>query len=318
MINSLTVIIPMYNAEKFIEETVKSILDQTYKNFNVIIIDDNSKDQSYEIAKKITKSYDRFEVIRSEKNRGYLESTNVLLSLVKTKYCAFWDADDTCDKERFSLQIGFLKDNPDYDLVGSYCTLMDKDSKTIRIVKYAQTISLDNFNFCGSSVLFKTKLLEVAGLYNPLFDRIGSEDFEWLLRVTKTFKYFCLPKPLYNYRRVASSLTLSKDGNPSFIFSHKIVKSIFVKYPDRIKNFYWEDPEIISFFSREKLRLANEEFLNPKGKLSQVLESKVISKDVAGFYKELFTYLKSFLLKADYFEIFKLNIKLLMSTIKGI
>jgi len=125
--------------------------------------------------------------------------------------------------------MDFLKQNLQFDLVGSYCTLIDKDSKSIRKVKYPQSISIDNFNFCGSSVLFRTKVLEVSGFYNPLFDRIGSEDFEWLLRTTKNFKYFCLPKPLYNYRRIANSLTLSKDGNPSFVFSHKIVKSHFYK-----------------------------------------------------------------------------------------
>ncbi|MBW1657697.1 glycosyltransferase family 2 protein [Flavobacterium quisquiliarum] len=316
MANNLTVIIPMYNAEKFIEETIKSIFNQTYKKFNVIILDDYSVDNSYKIVKQITKLDDRFEIIRNEKNLGYLKSTNVLLSLVKTEYCAFWDADDTCDNERFSVQLDFLEKNSDYDLVGSYCMLIDKDSKPIRKVKYPQTVSLNNFNFCGSSVLFRTNVLEVSGLYNPLFDRIGSEDFEWLLRCTTTFKYFCLPKPLYNYRRIASSLTLSKDSNPSFIFSHKIVKSIFTKYESRIKNFYWEDPEIITFFSSENLKFSNEELLNPKGKLRQVLESKIISKDLKGFYKELFLYLKSFFFKADFFEIIKLNIKLLLFKVK--
>jgi len=318
MINDLTVIIPMYNAGEFIEETVNSIIDQTYKNFNVIILDDNSTDHCYETIRNLTKFDSRFKVIKNEQNQGYLKSTNILLSLVRTEYCAFWDADDTCHKDRFSIQMDFIKNNLEFDLVGSYCKLIDKQSKPIRTVKYPPEISIDNFNFCGSSILFKTKVLEVSGLYNPLFDRIGSEDFEWLLRTTKTFKYFCLPKVLYNYRRIPSSLTLSKDGNPSFIFSHKIVKEIFVKYPSRIKNFYWEDPEIISFFSNENLRLSNEELLNPKGKLRQVLESKIISKDFKGFYKELFLYLKSFFFKADFFEIFKLNVKLILFKIKDI
>lgn len=318
MTNDLTVIIPMYNADKFIDETIQSIIDQTYKTFNVIVLDDNSTDQSYEIVKNLTKFDSRFKVIRNEQNLGYLKSTNILLSSIETEYCAFWDADDTCHKERFSIQMDFLKQNLELDLVGSYCMLIDKDSKPIRKIKYPENISIDNFNFCGSSILFRTKVLEVAGLYNPLFDRIGSEDFEWLLRTTKTFKYFCLPKPLYNYRRIASSLTLSKDGNPSFIFSHKIVKSIFTKYPSKIKNFYWEDPEITSFFINENLRLSNEELLNPKGKLRQVLESKIISKDFRGFYKELFLYLNSFFFKADFLEIFKLNIKLILFKVKNI
>lgn len=317
MINDLTVIIPMYNADKFIEETVKSIIDQTYKKFNVIILDDNSTDQSYEIVNELTKHDARFEIIRNEENQGYLKSTNILLSLVKTEYCAFWDADDTCDKNRFSLQMEYLKNNPDYDLVGSYCMLIDKDSKPIRRIKYPQSVSLNNFNVCGSSVLFRTKVLEISGLYNPLFDRIGSEDFEWLLRTSNTFRYICLPQTLYNYRRLPNSLTLSKDGNPSFIFSHKLVKSIFTAYPSKIKNFYWEDPEITSFFSSEVLRLSKEELLNPKGKLYQVLESKIISNDLRGFYKELFLYLKAFFFKADFFQILKLNIKLMLFKIKN-
>ena len=318
MLSELTVIIPMYNAEKFISETIKSLFDQTYKDFKVILLDDCSDDNSIEIAKQIINSDTRFEIIKNDKNLGYLKSTNILLSLVRTEYCAFWNADDTCDKDRFLLQLRFLKENLDYDLVGSNCMLMDKDSKPIRRVKYPSRISLDDFNFCGSSLLFRTKVIEVSGLYNPLFDRIGSEDFEWLLRVSINFKYFCLPYTLYNYRRIPSSLTLSKDSNPSFIYSHKIVKNIFTRFPDKVKNFYWEDPDIISFFLSENQRLLKEELLNPKGKLRQVLESKIISKDFKGFYKELFLYLKSFLFKADFFDILKLNFKLMLFFLKNI
>jgi len=104
MTNDLTVIIPMYNADKFIEETIKSITDQTYQNFNFIILDDNSKDQSYETVRNLTKFDNRFKVIKNEENQGYLKSTNILLSLIETEYCAFWDADDTCHKDRFSIQ----------------------------------------------------------------------------------------------------------------------------------------------------------------------------------------------------------------------
>jgi len=79
MLSELTVIIPMYNAEKFISETIKSLFDQTYKDFKVILLDDCSDDNSIEIAKQIINSDTRFEIIKNDKNLGYLKSTNILI-----------------------------------------------------------------------------------------------------------------------------------------------------------------------------------------------------------------------------------------------
>lgn len=317
MSNKLTIIIPMYNASAYLSETINSIKLQVYTDFSVLILDDCSTDNSYRLCKELTKDDGRFEIYKNDINQGYLKSTNILLSLVKSDYCAFWDADDTGSDCRLLKQVSFLESNKNVSLVGTYANLIDMDSNLIRRVRYPSKISIENFNVCGSSVMFRTKILQTTGLYNPLFDRMGSEDFEWLMRASLQYEYYCIPEYLYNYRRLKTSLTLSGSNSPSFLYSHHLVTSLFKFLKGGVVDGYWENESVKLFFRNECERLEAEEKRHPKGKLYQVLECHSLESNIKAFYNELYKYLRRHFFKADFLSIIKYNVKLWLRVIRN-
>jgi glycosyltransferase involved in cell wall biosynthesis len=107
--NLISVLLPVYNCEQYVEKAIQSILDQTYTNFELLIIDDYSNDNSAEIINNFTKFDDRVSVIRNDDNLGITKSLNKLLSLAKGEFIARQDADDISQKERFHLQLDFLQ-----------------------------------------------------------------------------------------------------------------------------------------------------------------------------------------------------------------
>ena len=117
----ITIFTPNYNGSKFISETLESILGQTYSNFEYIIIDDHSNDDSWKIIQKYAKKDNRIKIYRNEKNLGITKTRNkgFHLSSTRAKYFAIIDSDDVALFDRIKIQIEFLEKNSDYGLVGS-------------------------------------------------------------------------------------------------------------------------------------------------------------------------------------------------------
>lgn len=101
----VSIITPLYNAEKYIGETIESVLNQSYKNWEMLIIDDSSKDNSLKIAKKYEVTDKRIKVIKNEKNLGVTKTRNKGITLAKGKFIAFLDADDLWKSEKLKKQI---------------------------------------------------------------------------------------------------------------------------------------------------------------------------------------------------------------------
>ena len=144
---------PVYNEEKFLAESIGSILNQTYYNFELLILDDASTDNSLKIIKAYAKEDKRIKVIVNQKNRGEAKCRNRLLKNSKTEFIAWMDSDDISLEDRLQTQMDFLKQNPKIDAVGvqysafgssgnlpanftSRCSLSDIEIKTGFIFGY--------------------------------------------------------------------------------------------------------------------------------------------------------------------------------------
>lgn len=114
-----------YNAGSFIEEAIKSILGQTYIDFEFIIVDDGSIDKSWEIIKKYSVIDSRIQCYRNIKNSGIAYTRNRLIHLAKGEYIAWIDADDRARPERLQKQVLFLLSNPNISIVGSWLDIID-------------------------------------------------------------------------------------------------------------------------------------------------------------------------------------------------
>jgi glycosyltransferase involved in cell wall biosynthesis len=121
----VSIIMPVYNAESYIKEAIQSILNQTFTDFEFIIIDDGSTDNSLKIIKSFKDN--RIKIIKNKGNLGLIKTLNKGINLAQGRYIARMDADDIAMPERLEKQMAFLKENPDYGLVGTLAEIIDEE-----------------------------------------------------------------------------------------------------------------------------------------------------------------------------------------------
>lgn len=122
---TVSVIMGIYNCESTLSDAIDSIISQTFTDWELIMCDDGSTDNTYEIAKKYSVRYRNIKLIKNNKNSGLAYSLNQCLKHVNGKYVARMDADDFCLPERFEKQVKFLDGNLEYQVVGSSVQLFD-------------------------------------------------------------------------------------------------------------------------------------------------------------------------------------------------
>ena len=138
--NLVSIITPMYNSGKFIKDTIDSVLSQTYKEWEMIIVDDCSTDISPEIVKSYVGSESRIKYIRTDKNGGVSNARNIALKNANGQYIAFLDSDDIWDKEKLEKQINFMKEKDCAISFTSY-ELIDEENKRLdKIVRVVPSI----------------------------------------------------------------------------------------------------------------------------------------------------------------------------------
>lgn len=120
----LSVIMPVFNQERFLAETIESVLHQTYQDFEFLILDDGSKDKSAKIMEQYAKKDKRITPI-FHKNAGRANATNYLISIAKGKFCALLDADDIMMPNRLEVQLAYHKENPEIDATSCNCYYMN-------------------------------------------------------------------------------------------------------------------------------------------------------------------------------------------------
>lgn len=209
----VSICIAAYNAEPYILEAVESALNQSYKNIEVIICDDASTDNTFNVLAVIDDS--RLKIIRNENNLGYLKTFNRLISCANGDFISFVDADDWIDLSKVEKQVGFLLENPEIGLVGTACARTDEFGNVFDQERYPENHEVleayvnkeSKILFCGSSVMLRKCVLEKVGGYKEFFIGMPSEDCDWILRIMDEYKVANLSDVLYYYRFSKGSLT---------------------------------------------------------------------------------------------------------------
>jgi glycosyltransferase involved in cell wall biosynthesis len=197
----VSVVMPVYNNEKYVSEAIESILNQSYANFEFIIIDDCSTDRTSKIISRFKDK--RIRYYKNERNLGCTKSLNRALKLANGEVIARMDSDDYCDKDRFKMQLDTLnKENA--DVCGCNLIFIDKDGKEILKARY----DLNNIDksikiwnpIAHPTVLIKKKVLDRYGYYDERFS--VSQDYDLWLRLWSKGCKFCLDDNfLYYYRQ---------------------------------------------------------------------------------------------------------------------
>ena len=138
----ISVVMPVYNAEKFVTKAIESVLNQTYENFEFIIINDGSSDKTPEIIQTYKNRDERIVVLTNVNNRGIYISRNLGLDAAQGKYIAVMDADDICLDERFEKQVTFLESQKGVMVLGTNINIIDLNDEFVREKKFPQTSNL--------------------------------------------------------------------------------------------------------------------------------------------------------------------------------
>jgi len=191
----VSVIMAAYNEENNISKAIESILNQSFKDFEFIIINDGSTDGTEEIVKKYQYNENRILLIAKE-NTGLADSLNLGIKNSRSDFIARIDADDIADEKRLEIQVNYLESNPEIALVGSWCYLINLSNnikkeckpptKDKDIRKYMQK---DN-PFIHSSVMFSKYAIEKVGYYNLIK---VMEDYDLWIRIAKNYKVANIP-----------------------------------------------------------------------------------------------------------------------------
>ena len=129
---TISVVMPVYNAESYLSLAIDSILKQTFTNFELIIINDGSTDDSLKIIKKYIKIDNRIKLINNEINKGLIPTLNIGLGCANGEYIARMDADDICVLDRFKFQVEYLNSHPDIFLIAGSFYIIDEHGKILR------------------------------------------------------------------------------------------------------------------------------------------------------------------------------------------
>lgn len=206
----ITVLMPAYNSEKFIREAIESILAQTYKDFEFLIVCEPCTDNTVEIIKQFKDP--RIKLILNKKKLGLAKSLNIGIHDSRGEYIARMDTDDIAFSNRLELQYDGIKNDPEAALVTSYYYEIDENKNRIRTVKDGVTSEefyfLLNFRNCiGHSTVMFNKVI-VRDEFNGYSEKEESEDFDLWLRIVKKYKIIKLHRMLMEIRHYPSSKSM--------------------------------------------------------------------------------------------------------------
>lgn len=200
----VSVIMPVYNAEKYIAEAVNSILNQTYPYFELLIVDDCGNDSSMDIVKQYKDS--RIKILYNDMNRGIAYSRNRALKESKGKYIAIMDDDDFAYPQRFEKQVSYLEEHIEMDVLGGAVEAVDGEGKKIRQAAetlknplYIKVNFLFRCIFHNSEVMFRKRLIEKNHI-SYCNNCYGMEDFRFWIECSKVGKMTNLPDLIVQHR----------------------------------------------------------------------------------------------------------------------
>lgn len=241
----VSVVMGAYNREKSIKKSVESILKQTYKNLEFIIVDDFSKDNTYDILKKIQQKDSRVKLFRNNSNKKVGFCLNKAISLSKGKYISIMDSDDVAFSDKIKLQVEYLEKNKDIDVLSTNAVSFG-EYNIIRSIpnsdQIIKSIFLFSFYLINPTIIFKKKITYNLK-YNPNYYRC--QDYDFFLRVALlNYKFANVNKVLFKFKTYNYKKNKVKEG-----FLDGFYKSCQRKYLTKIFNYNFSKDELYFHYS---------------------------------------------------------------------
>ncbi|UXX80592.1 glycosyltransferase [Reichenbachiella carrageenanivorans] len=207
----ISIITPVYNIDQFLNETIQSVVNQTYINWELFLIDDNSNDKSRSIIKSWASKDKRIKPIYLDENVGAGRARNYGLDQVKGEYLAFLDSDDVWVKDKLTKQVNFLINHPKVSFSFTWYTTINEHGIPLKLFltpsKIGRPLLKFNNYILTSSIMCKTSVVK-----NIRFPRMRRrQDWAYFLDVLKKTKYaYSLPESTVLYRKTKGSLSANR------------------------------------------------------------------------------------------------------------
>ena len=199
----VSVIMPIYKAEKYLSEALDSIFNQSFQNFEIIIVSDDTDEETMKILQYYSKNEPRLRIFH-QKRKGLIESRNMCFEIARGEYLAIMDSDDISMSDRFQKQIDFFRQNPESGIVGSWIVQIDTKGNKIRDIRYPITKNGIVFHMlfhnclANSSVMLKKEISLKIGKYQQ--EMAYAEDYDYWSRAILLTEISNIPEPLVLYR----------------------------------------------------------------------------------------------------------------------
>ena len=235
---------PVHNASGFLHEAIKTVLCQTLSNFEFLIIDDGSTDDSARIINSFSDNRIRF--LQNETNLGITYTLNKGISEARSALIARMDADDICYPGRLETQFLFMNRNPGYAMVSAAARVITEEGTVLRVDRYQDSHMYFNLNFIcwiyHSTVMYRREVVLACGGYQQDF----SEDFDLWWRISRSNRIAHLQEVLLDYRETRKSLSRASQKSEYETAQHnQVLRNIY----------YYTGPEFkISYAEIECLR----------------------------------------------------------------
>jgi glycosyltransferase involved in cell wall biosynthesis len=209
----VSVLIPVYNVERYVKEAIESIQKQTYKNIEIIVVDDGSTDSTFNIVADLAKRDGRIKLYKNEKNLRIVRTLNRAVSLASGEYIVRMDGDDISMPERIEVLLRFIIKNPEFSLVGSAYLGIDENGSERGIV--AVPISQELIN---RVILFSSPVSHIWLATKDVYDRLDGyradtvEDYDFLLRMHSSNILFTNVSDVLYKVRLREGNTASSNG----------------------------------------------------------------------------------------------------------
>lgn len=195
---TVSVIMPVYNGAKYLREAINSLLDQMFTDFELIILNDGSIDQSEEVI--LSYNDPRIRYVKNEVNLKLVRTLNKGIQLARGLYIARMDQDDICLPQRFEKQIEFMDNNLDIDVCGSWIEYFGSSNHVLELPQYHDDIKsflLHNSPIAHPSVMIRKEFFETH-MYDPKYEY--AEDYALWASAIDSHKFYNIPKVLLKYR----------------------------------------------------------------------------------------------------------------------
>lgn len=235
----ISIIIPAYNCQSYIKQCINSVLSQDFEDFEILVCDDSSTDNTYNQLLEISDS--RIQLYKNTTNQGKIKTVGYLLNLASGEYCTILDSDDYISNDKLRIQSNFLDENKDYSFIASSFyrvsefgivsseEVIDSDFTNIK----NSFIEADPMAVCCGTVMFRTKYAQEIGGYNQYFSDCNGEDLDFVARLLSFGLGCSSSEKLYYYRYRPNSLTRRVFDTPRQRHSHEIIAFL---YAQRLSN----------------------------------------------------------------------------------